>query len=152
MGTQSLMSNPDVIRQMLESNPQMQEVMERNPEIRQMLNNPEVLRQMMDIARNPSRLQEMTRTMDRQMQNLESVPGGMNILQRMYRDVQEPVLNAMGPSNPFQDLRGQTAAPAPTPSTETTAPAPNPWAPQGSQAPPATSGTSATPQGPGLGT
>merc|ERR1719189_447795 len=30
-------------------------------------------------------------------------------------------------------------------------PPPNPWAPQGSQAPPATSGTSATPQGPGLG-
>jgi len=149
--TQSLMSNPDVIRQMLESNPQMQEVMERNPEIRQMLNNPEVLRQMMEIARNPSRLQEMTRTMDRQMQNLESMPGGQAILQRMYRDVQEPVLNAMGGPNPFQDLRGQAAPPAPTPSTETTAPAPNPWAPQGSQAAPATSGTSATPQAPGLG-
>jgi len=129
--TQSLMSNPDVIRQMLESNPQMQEVMERNPEIRQMLNNPEVLRQMMEIARNPSRLQEMTRTMDRQMQNLESMPGGQAILQRMYRDVQEPVLNAMGGPNPFQDLRGQAAAPAPTPSTETTAPAPNPWATSG---------------------
>merc|ERR1719209_2198480 len=99
--------------------------MERNPEIRQMLNNPEVLRQMMEIARNPSRLQEMTRTMDRQMQNLESMPGGQAILQRMYRDVQEPVLNAMG--------------------------GPNPWAPQGSQATPATSGTSATPQAPGLG-
>merc|ERR1719347_1231658 len=116
-----------------------------------MLNNPEVLRQMMEIARNPSRLQEMTRTMDRQMQNLESMPGGQAILQRMYRDVQEPVLNAMGGPNPFQDLRGQAAAPAPTPSTETTAPAPNPWAPQGSQAAPATSGTSATPQSPGLG-
>ena len=51
----------------------------------------------------------------------------------------------------FQDLRGQAAPPAPTPSTETTAPAPNPWAPQGSQAAPATSGTSATPQAPGLG-
>merc|ERR1719357_1450465 len=105
--------------------------MERNPEIRQMLNNPEVLRQMMEIARNPSRLQEMTRTMDRQMQNLESMPGGQAILQRMYRDVQEPVLNAMGGPNPFQDLRGQAAAPAPTPSTETTAPAPNPWATSG---------------------
>merc|ERR1719367_2085745 len=57
----------------------------------------------------------------------------------------------MGGPNPFQDLRGQAAAPAPTPSTETTAPAPNPWAPQGSQAAPATSGTSATPQAPGLG-
>jgi len=126
--TQSLMSNPDVIRQMLESNPQMQEVMERNPEIRQMLNNPEVLRQMMEIARNPSRLQEMTRTMDRQMQNLEAMPGGMNILQRMYRDVQEPVLNAMGGPNPFQDLRGANNTPAPVPSTETSEPAPNPWA------------------------
>merc|ERR1712203_21851 len=94
---------------------------------------------------------EMTRTMDRQMQNLESMPGGQAILQRMYRDVQEPVLNAMGGPNPFQDLRGQAAPPAPTPSTETTAPAPNPWAPQGSQAAPATSGTSATPQAPGLG-
>merc|ERR1712012_897016 len=149
--TQSLMSNPDVIRQMLESNPQMQEAMERNPEIRQMLNNPEVLRQMMEIARNPSRLQEMTRTMDRQMQNLESMPGGQAILQRMYRDVQEPVLNAMGGPNPFQDLRGQAAAPAPTPSTETTTPAPNPWAPQASQAPPTSSASSATPQAPGLG-
>jgi len=125
--TQSLMSNPDVIRQMLESNPQMQEVMDRNPEIRQMLNNPEVLRQMMEIARNPSRLQEMTRTMDRQMQNLEAMPGGMNILQRMYRDVQEPVLNAMGGPNPFQDLQAANS-PSQVPSTETAGPAPNPWA------------------------
>merc|ERR1711892_679882 len=151
--TQSLMSNPDVIRQMLESNPQMQEVMERNPEIRQMLNNPEVLRHMMEIARNPSRLQEMTRTMDRQMQNLEAMPGGMNILQRMYRDVQEPVLNAMGGPNPFQDLRGNNAAPAPTPSTETNAPAPNPWASSGGGS---TASTTATPTStttpiPGLG-
>ena len=46
------MSNPDVIRQMLESNPQMQEVMERNPEIRQMLNNPEVLRQVEHLNEN----------------------------------------------------------------------------------------------------
>lgn len=26
--------------------------------------------------------------MDRQMQNLESLPGGRNVLERMYRDVQ----------------------------------------------------------------
>merc|ERR1712215_197103 len=142
--TQSLMSNPDVIRQMLESNPQMQEVMERNPEIRQMLNNPEVLRQMMEIARNPSRLQEMTRTMDRQMQNLEAMPGGMNILQRMYLDVQEPVLNAMGGPNPFQDLRGANNTPAPVPSTETSDPAPNPWA----GTPRTTAGSTTTPTPP----
>merc|ERR1711970_1275820 len=145
--TQSFMSNPDVIRQMLESNPQMQEVMERNTEIRQMLNNPEVLRQMMEIARNPSRLQEMTRTMDRQMQNLEAMPGGMNILQRMYRDVQEPVLNAMGGPNPFQDLRGANNTPAPVPSTETSDPAPNPWA----GTPRTTAGSTTTPTPPTTG-
>ena len=80
------------------------------------------------------------------LQNLESMPGGQAILQRMYRDVQEPVLNAMGGPNPFQvlpaatgqcvrlatqDLRGQAAPVAPTPSTETTTPAPNPWAAPG---------------------
>ena len=99
-----------------------------------MLNNPEVLRQMMDIARNPSRLQEMTRTMDRQMQNLESLPGGRNELERMYRDIQEPVLNAMGAPNPFEDLRRSTEGPTPTPSTETSEPAPNPWAAAGTGA------------------
>ena len=46
----------------------------------------------------------------------------------MYRDVQEPVLNAMGGPNPFQDLRGANNTPAPVPSTETSDPAPNPWA------------------------
>ena len=39
----------------------------------------------MEIARNPSRLQEMTRTMDRQMQNLESMPGGQVIGLNMYK-------------------------------------------------------------------
>merc|ERR1719318_2192161 len=112
-----LMSNPDMLRQVLD-----------NPVTQSLMSNPDVLRQMMEIARNPSRLQEMTRTMDRQMQNLESIPGGQAILQRMYRDVQEPVLNAMGGPNPFQDLRGANNTPAPVPSTETSDPAPNPWA------------------------
>ena len=126
----------------------------------------------------------MTRTMDRQMQNLESMPGGqvwgfLSIMQQCsiltagnsaanVPRCSRTCPQCHGRAQPFsgaiwlsgilfstfstsQDLRGQTAAPAPTPSTETTAPAPNPWAPQGSQAPPATSGTSATPQGPGLG-
>lgn len=59
-----------------------------------MLNNPELLRQTMELARNPSMLQELTRSQDRAMSNLESAPGGYNALQRMYRDVQEPLLNA----------------------------------------------------------
>ena len=42
---QQLLSNPDVMRQLITSNPQMRELMERNPEITHMLNNPELMRQ-----------------------------------------------------------------------------------------------------------
>ena len=79
--------------------------MERNPEINHMLNNPDILRQTMEIARNPNMMQELMRNQDRAMSNLESLPGGQNALQRMYRDIQEPMLNAAQEqlsSNPFQ--------------------------------------------------
>jgi ubiquilin len=57
-------------------------------------------------------------------------PGGRNVLERMYRDIQEPVLNAMGGPNPFQDLRsGNSSSPSAVPATEVRDPAPNPWAP-----------------------
>jgi len=36
----------------------------------------------------------MMRTHDRALSNLESLPGGFNALQRMYTDIQEPMLNA----------------------------------------------------------
>merc|ERR1719445_1161860 len=88
------------------------------------------------------------------MQNLEAMPGGMNILQRMYRDVQEPVLNAMGGPNPFQDLRNNSATPSEVPATETNQPAPNPWAPQqntGTPAAPAPTSGSGAPLGGQLG-
>lgn len=104
---QQMMNNPDVMRQLITSNPQMQDLMQRNPEISHMLNNPELLRQTMELARNPSMLQELMRSHDRALSNLESVPGGYNALQRIYRDIQEPMMNAATESlsrNPFAGL------------------------------------------------
>uniref|UniRef100_A0A0R3X1Z3 Ubiquitin-like domain-containing protein n=1 Tax=Hydatigena taeniaeformis TaxID=6205 RepID=A0A0R3X1Z3_HYDTA len=106
---QSLVSNPEVMRSIMQSNPQMRELMERNPELSQMLTNPEVLRQSMEIASNPSLVQEMMRSYDRAVLNLESIPGGSGHLQRIYESVQEPMLNAMqggDANNPFADLAG----------------------------------------------
>lgn len=86
-----------------------------------MLNNPDLLRQSMEIARNPAMMQEMVRNYDRAISNLESVPGGMNHLQRIFRDIQEPIMDAassIGSSlsgnqsngnseqNPFANLAG----------------------------------------------
>lgn len=104
---QQMMNNPEIMRQLITSNHQMQDLMQRNPEISHMLNNPELLRQTFELARNPSMLQELMRSHDRALSNLESVPGGYNALQRIYRDIQEPMLNAASESfarNPFTGL------------------------------------------------
>ncbi|XP_055375305.1 ubiquilin-4 [Condylostylus longicornis] len=128
---QQLMNNPETMRTLMTSNPQMQELMERNPEISHMINNQELLRQTMELARNPSMLQELMRSHDRAMSNLESVPGGYNALQRIYRDIQEPMLNAATDSisrNPYSSLSSESGSSAnPQQGTENRAPLPNPW-------------------------
>lgn len=71
----------------------------------------------MEMARNPALMQEMMRNQDRALSNLEvihasiinafysivlwhchcfyqSLPGGFNALQRMYTDIQEPMMDA----------------------------------------------------------
>lgn len=153
--TQSLMSNPEIVRGLIESNPQMRQLIERNPEIGHMLNNPNIMRQTMEVARNPAMLQELMRNQDRAMSNLESLPGGQSALQRMYRDIQEPMLNAAQEqfgSNPFQALgggagnnAGNNEASAPS-SGENATPMPNPW-----QAPSSGSGSGSSSSTPSSG-
>ncbi|KAF7380073.1 hypothetical protein HZH66_014428 [Vespula vulgaris] len=102
---QSFMNDPENMRNLVTTNPQMQELMQSNPEISHMLNNPELLRQTMELARNPSMLQELMRSHDRALSNLESIPGGYSALRRMYRDIQEPMLAAAANErNPFAAL------------------------------------------------
>lgn len=136
---QNLMSNPDYIRTLLTSNPQMQQLMERNPEISHMLNNPELLRQTMEMVRNPATLQELMRTQDRALSNLESIPGGYNALRRMYTELQEPMMNAAQEQfggNPFAALvNNQSGNVQAQQGTENRDPLPNPWAAGGAPAP-----------------
>ncbi|KDR22728.1 ubiquilin-1 isoform X2 [Zootermopsis nevadensis] len=143
---QRLMNDPENMRNLITSNPQMQELMERNPEISHMLNNPDILRQTMELARNPSMLQELMRNHDRAISNLESIPGGYNALQRMYRDIQEPMLSAASEQfgrNPFAGLvennSGSNDGTNPQQGQENRDPLPNPWSAAGGE----TGGTAA---------
>ncbi|KAK2564687.1 Ubiquilin-1 [Acropora cervicornis] len=144
--SQQLMSNPDMMRQFMD-NPMVQ----RNPEISHILNNPDLMRQTMEMMRNPSLMQEMMRTHDRALSNLESLPGGFNALQRMYTDIQEPMLNAtqeqmrQAQNNPFAALFGgstgsetsvtNSSESNPQQGTENTSPLPNPWSSSSPTAP-----------------
>uniref|UniRef100_G1SFZ8 Ubiquilin 1 n=1 Tax=Oryctolagus cuniculus TaxID=9986 RepID=G1SFZ8_RABIT len=143
---QSMLSNPDLMRQLIMANPQMQQLIQRNPEISHMLNNPDIMRQTLELARNPAMMQEMMRNQDRALSNLESIPGGYNALRRMYTDIQEPMLSAAQEQfggNPFASLVSNTSSgEGSQPSrTENRDPLPNPWAPQASQNSSASSGT-----------
>jgi ubiquilin len=156
---QSITSNPDLLRSLLLSNPQIRDLMERNPEISHLLNNPDLLRQTMEFARNPTALQELMRNHDRALSNLESIPGGFNALQRIYHDVQEPMYSAAQEqfgNNPFAQLLTGNGENTTTSRTENTDPLPNPWAPRGTgaaatpprqtQQQPSTSATNTQPQ------
>jgi len=140
---QSITNNPDLLRSLLLSNPQIRDLMERNPEISHLLNNPDMLRQTMEFARNPNAMQELMRNHDRALSNLESIPGGFNALQRIYHDVQEPMYSAAQEqfgNNPFAQLLAGNGENTAASRTENTDPLPNPWAPRGgagtSNAPP----------------
>lgn len=151
---QSMLSNPDLMRQLIMANPQMQQLIQRNPEISHMLNNPDIMRQTLELARNPAMMQEMMRNQDRALSNLESIPGGYNALRRMYTDIQEPMLSAAQEQfggNPFASLVSNTSSgEGSQPSrTENRDPLPNPWAPQTSQSSTTSSSTTSTGGGTG---
>ncbi|XP_022129732.1 ubiquilin-1 [Pieris rapae] len=150
---QQMMNDPENMRTLITSNPQMQDLMARNPEISHMLNNPDLLRQTMELARNPAMLQELMRSHDRALSNLESIPGGYNALQRMYRDIQEPMLNVASSmaGNPFSGLVDNSDGTNPQQGAENRQPLPNPWQRGGGAASTGTTGTgAATGTGPGL--
>lgn len=127
-----LMNNPEFARRIMMANPQMRELVESNPEIAHVLNDPSTLREMMQMARNPSLMNEMMRNSDRQMANIEMMPGGFDALRRMHETIQAPLMdaaqggfqreanNTAEETNPFSSLFQNT------PSNQ---PMPNPWAP-----------------------
>ncbi|KAK4490468.1 hypothetical protein RD792_001145 [Penstemon davidsonii] len=145
---QNLMNNPETIRNMITSSPQMREIMDRNPELAHVLNDPATVRQTMEAARNPELMREMMRHTDRAMSNIESSPEGFNMLRRMYENVEEPFLNATATagenisdlgSNPFAaflgaqggDLGSENMTNTTNSHAPNTIPLPNPWASAG---------------------
>lgn len=137
-GAPDLGSN-DMMRSLLGSMQRMQGLMESNPEMRQLLSNPDVLRDSLEMVRNPAALQEVMRNYDRVLNNMESMPGGYNVLRRMYTEFQEPLMSAFqeqfstnqygsqqaGADGSDNDSQTNTTAQQPI---ENRDPLPNPWA------------------------
>uniref|UniRef100_A0A914YQC3 Ubiquilin n=1 Tax=Panagrolaimus superbus TaxID=310955 RepID=A0A914YQC3_9BILA len=126
---QQMMNNPEILRNMIGGNEHIQSLIRQNPEIGHLLNDPEIIRQTMEMIRNPNMFNEMMRNHDQAIRNLQGIPGGEAALQRLYTDIQEPLLNsANSGSNPFAsnndasaESRSQRAG------VENAEALPNPW-------------------------
>ncbi|XP_061207858.1 ubiquilin-1-like [Neopsephotus bourkii] len=130
---QSPMVSADLVRDLIVSNPQLQQLAEENPEIGHILSDPHTIREMLEAASSPAAMQEMIRNNDLAMNNLESIPGGYSALEQHYREVEEPMLDAMEEHmvpNPFASPESRpSASGAQLPAhTENRSPLPNPWA------------------------
>lgn len=137
---QQMMTNPEMIRSLFGSMQRMQLLMERNPEVNHLLSNPDVLRESLEMVRNPAALQEVMRNYDRALNNMESMPGGYNVLRRMYTEFQEPLLSAFqeqfntnqfaSPQSNSEGANESERAPneGEQQRTENRDPLPNPWA------------------------
>ncbi|OBZ86965.1 Ubiquitin domain-containing protein DSK2b [Choanephora cucurbitarum] len=131
---QTLMSNTDIVRSIIMSNPQMKALVEQNPELGHIISDPAFLRQSMEMMRNPELMREMQRNNDRALSNIEAIPGGFNHLRRMYNTFQSPMESAMTPSSTASDeannerlARELNVESVPENSLNTQA-LPNPWA------------------------
>ncbi|XP_032063915.1 ubiquilin-1-like [Aythya fuligula] len=136
---QNTLLNASLVRDIIMSNPQVQQLAEQNPEIGHILTNPHTIREILEAHSNPAVMQEMVRNHDLAMNNLESIPGGYNALEQLYREVEEPILDAVqaqignnlfAPPDSNLSLNG-AQLPA---RTENRRPLPNPWAPQSNRA------------------
>ncbi|KAG2389011.1 hypothetical protein C9374_014411 [Naegleria lovaniensis] len=136
---QSMLNNPDFIREMMSSNPQMQQIMRNNPEVGRMLQDPEMIRRAMEMARNPELMREMMRNTDLAMSNIENLPGGFDALRRMYSDIQEPLHEAT--SEMFRGTTSTTEQPT-TSNTQSSVPPGQPFNMWGNN--PAGTGTATT--------
>ncbi|CAJ0578293.1 unnamed protein product, partial [Mesorhabditis spiculigera] len=144
---QGIMNNPQIFQTMISSNPQMQQLVESNPELAHMLNDPEMIRRTMEVVRNPNMFDEMMRNHDIAIRNLQGIPGGEAALQRLYQDVQEPLLNSAASSlggNPFASTASNDAdatSRSQRAGVENADPLPNPWGAAPQRAAPAAGAT-----------
>ncbi|XP_010220029.1 PREDICTED: ubiquilin-1-like [Tinamus guttatus] len=91
---QSLLSNPDLMRQLIMANPQMQQLAQQIPEIGHILNNTHVMKEMLDMVKNSDMLREM-RSRDRAASNHEPQLGADSALACVGTESQDTAWTAV---------------------------------------------------------
>lgn len=120
--TSMLGNNPELMKAIILSHPQLKEMMNKSPQLREAMNNPQVLQDMLKLATNPQYYREAMIGADRAMSQLENIPQGFQMLRQLHEQIDTETLDPLMPkpkpklydSNPTGFLQ--------------TNPLPNPWA------------------------
>uniref|UniRef100_A0A4X2KGG6 Ubiquilin n=1 Tax=Vombatus ursinus TaxID=29139 RepID=A0A4X2KGG6_VOMUR len=97
---QQLLSNTELMRQLIMDHPEVQQLMKQNLEVGHILDNSEILWHTLDLARNPAMMQEMIQRPDmpRTPEGFwgnETNPGGDNALGRSYTDLPDSLFSGI---------------------------------------------------------
>uniref|UniRef100_A0A8C6XWW3 Ubiquitin-like domain-containing protein n=1 Tax=Naja naja TaxID=35670 RepID=A0A8C6XWW3_NAJNA len=137
-----VLSSPEVqdeleermLRHTIETSPSLIQLAKENARVGHLLSNPKVVGEIIRYIQKPEVKQEMDRHCDRILSNIESFPGGYNILQRMYKEIEEPIWSVMEQEhqNPFATQGGSPASNQAVlpPRIENRTPLPDPWVPR----------------------
>ncbi|KAK6090073.1 hypothetical protein P3W45_000961 [Vairimorpha bombi] len=91
---ESILKNPDYMKNVMEMMPQMKEEMEDNPQLKAMMNSATFQEEMVNLSGDPNYLKEQMKNFDLTVSKLENMPGGFNMINSMMKDVQDPLVSA----------------------------------------------------------
>jgi hypothetical protein len=117
--------NPELLKSLITSNPQVKAMMEKSSQFREALSDPGILKEMLKMSTNPAYYKEAMRNADRAMAQLENVPQGFQMLRQLHEQVREPALQSSASKVPIRSIISSTVS-----AKLQTAPLPNPWSPR----------------------
>ncbi|ADM12495.1 uncharacterized protein Eint_101700 [Encephalitozoon intestinalis ATCC 50506] len=91
----NFLKNPDAMKSIVEMFPGLKEEMSNNPELRMMMNSSNLQEELEMFSMNPEYMNTQLKNLDITMSKLENIPGGLNMINSMIKDVQDPLSSAL---------------------------------------------------------
>ncbi|AFM99269.1 hypothetical protein EHEL_101770 [Encephalitozoon hellem ATCC 50504] len=91
----NFLKNPDAMKSIVEMFPGLKEEMNNNPDLRMMMNSSNLQDELEMFSMNPEYMNTQLKNLDITMSKLENIPGGLNMISSMIKDVQDPLSSAL---------------------------------------------------------
>jgi len=90
-----LEDNPDQYSALFNNNSVFQSVADKNPVLNHFMNDPEQVTEQLKISTTPGNKTQAALSMDRMMDIVEQTPMGINMMNRMMNDIQNPLMDGL---------------------------------------------------------